>query len=210
MRFLIVPLLILLAACMPAGSDDVSATHGVTASRAGLSGFEVAVDRVLPVAAALCQTRRPEARCDFQIVIDGRYKVTPNAYQTLDADGRPVLGVTEGLLAAIANSDELAFVLAHEAAHHIAGHAGASFPNLLPDGDAAGASQSAAFHDLRRTELEADALGAEIVNLAGFDPLRGARFFLRLPDSGRAEHSTHPDHDTRWHHVSQAVRALPQ
>jgi Zn-dependent protease with chaperone function len=204
MRYLVIPMLLVMAACMPAGSVDAPIVGAVPSARAGVSHFDEAVARVLPVAHAICERQRPDARCDFKVVIDTRYKVTPNAYQTVDADGRPVLGVTEGLLAMIANRDELAFVLAHEAAHHVAGHTGEPALTLLQHKDSAMATS----HDTRRTELEADALGVAIARAAGFDPLRGARFFLRLPDPGKAVLGTHPDHETRWRNVTQAARAV--
>ena len=46
-------------------------------------------------------------------------------------------------------------------------------------------------------ELEADALGAEIAFAAGFDPLRGAAFFDRLPDPGKKFLGTHPPNAER-------------
>lgn len=203
MRYLGLPLLLVMAACLPAGSVDSPVAVPAPATRAGTTHFDAAVARVLPVATDICEMQRPDARCDFKVVIDRRYKVTPNAYQTVDAEGRPVLGVTEGLLALVANSDELAFVLAHEAAHHIAGHKGETALRLLQHR----APVMPAPDDLRRTELAADAMGVAIARAAGFDPLRGARFFLRLPDPGQAAQATHPDHQTRWRNVTQAAAA---
>ena len=52
----------------------------------------------------------------------------PGWIDTLQAQGRPVIFFTLGLIADARNSDELAFVLGHEAAHHIAGHLAASNP----------------------------------------------------------------------------------
>ena len=41
-------------------------------------------------------------------------------------------------------------------------------------------------------ELEADALGTIITARAGYDPLRGAEFFARIPDPGDKFLGTHP------------------
>ncbi|MEZ5684732.1 MAG: M48 family metalloprotease [Paracoccaceae bacterium] len=56
------------------------------------------------------------------MVVDDRPDQPANAFQTEDKYGRPVVGFTLGLIAEAANRDELAFVMGHEAAHHIAGH----------------------------------------------------------------------------------------
>jgi Zn-dependent protease with chaperone function len=84
--------------------------------------FMAVQSRVEPVAEAECARRNPGANCDFRIVVDDRPGMPPNAYQTLDRQGRPLLGVTASLIAQIHNEDELALIMAHEAAHHIAGH----------------------------------------------------------------------------------------
>ena len=57
-------------------------------------------------------------------------------------------------------------------------------------------------------ELEADALGAEIAYRAGFNPLRGAGFFDRLPEPHRGGQSTHPDNRTRKAVVAKVMVRL--
>ena len=84
--------------------------------------FVAVVGQVEPVAERYCQTMRRVANCDFQIVIDDRPGQPPNAFQTLDQSGRPILAFTVALIRDARNREELAFVLGHEAAHHIAGH----------------------------------------------------------------------------------------
>lgn len=84
--------------------------------------FISVVQQVEPVAEAECRQRLPNANCDFKIVVDDRPGQPPNAFQTLDAQGRPVLAFNLALIATVQNADELAFVMGHEAAHHIAGH----------------------------------------------------------------------------------------
>ena len=57
-------------------------------------------------------------------------------------------------------------------------------------------------------ELEADALGTVIAARAGFDPVRGAQFFFRLPDPGNRILGTHPPNAERVEIVNQTAAAL--
>jgi len=86
-----------------------------------ISFAEVAA-RIEPVAEALCRERAQVLNCDFRVVIDLRPEPMPNAFQTVDRAGRPILGFNAALIALARNPDELAFVMGHEAAHHIEGH----------------------------------------------------------------------------------------
>lgn len=189
--------------------------------------FAAVVDRVAPVAEAECRRRAPGANCDFRIVVDARPNQPPNAFQTLDDDGRPIVAFTLGLIAEARNADELAFVMGHEAAHHIAGHiprqqanaaAGALvFAGLavLTGGDAnavrsaqeIGAAVGARAYS-KDFELEADALGTVITHQAGFDPVRGAAFFDRIPDPGDRFLGTHPPNADRIATVRRTAAGL--
>ena len=60
----------------------------------------------------------------------------------------------------------------------------------------------------REFELEADALGAEIALIAGFDPIRGAGFFDRLPEPGNRFLGSHPPNAQRKAVVVATVRRL--
>ena len=180
-----------------------------------------------PVAEGLCRTRLPKANCDFQIVVDTRRNQPPNAFQTVDKAGRPIIGFTVALIGDARNEDELAFVLGHEAAHHIAGHltktrdtamAGALLGGLLAT--LAGADQAAVgtAQDLGATvgartfskdfELEADRLGTLISYRAGYDPERGAAFFARIPDPGDQFLGTHPPNASRQKTVRDTLATL--
>ncbi len=78
--------------------------------------------RVEPVAEAFCtQETEPGTDCDFVLVIDRDPDEAPNAFQHY-SNGRPTLTVTLAFLDLVKAPDELAFVLSHEAGHHIAGH----------------------------------------------------------------------------------------
>jgi hypothetical protein len=55
-------------------------------------------------------------------------------------------------------------------------------------------------------ELQADALGAEIALVAGYDPLRGTAFFDRLPDPGDKFLGSHPPNAARKAQAAATVR----
>lgn len=218
-----------LAACLAlaACATPPGAPTGPQAEAAqvqALSFVEV-VRRVEPVAEAECARRNPGAICDFRIVVDDRPYMEPNAYQTLDSTGRPVLAFTAALIAIVQNEDELAFVMAHEASHHIAGHlermgqnasagaaafgriareAAGATPDSIREAEMLGAQVGARSYS-KEFELEADRLGALVAVEAGFDPLHGADFFLRLPDPGNRFLGTHPSNAERIATVRAAM-----
>lgn len=184
--------------------------------------FVAVVTRVEPIAERYCQSLSRVANCDFRIVIDDRPGQPANAFQTLDDNGRPILAMTVALIADARNRDELAFIMGHEAAHHIAGHipqqestalAGAILAGILATASGAGEQGVRAAQDMGATvgarrfskdfELEADSLGAEIAIAAGYDPLIGMAFFDRIPDPGDAFLGSHPANAQR----KQVVRA---
>jgi len=208
----------------PPAPDAVPAE---AAARSQALRFLQVVAEVEPVAERVCRSRSTARNCDFRIVVDDRRGAPPNAFQTLDSRGRPVIGFTLALIADARNPDELAFVLGHEAAHHIAGHiprrqeqalSGALLAGALAQASgltpaevraarSRGAEVAARSHS-RAFELEADALGAEIALLAGFDPVRGSGFFDRLPDPGDHFLASHPPNAQRKAQVAETVRRL--
>lgn len=206
----------------PAGDSAETAS-----ARAAAETFLRVVAAVEPVAEDLCRSEGIARTCDFRIVVDDRLDQPPNAFQTLDNRGRPVIGFTLALIANAQNPDELAFVMGHEAAHHIAGHiprrqdqalAGALVAGVLAQASGAAPDQVRAAQDLgaevaargysREFELEADALGAEIALIAGFDPIRGSGFFDRLPDPGDRFLGSHPPNAERKAKVAATVRKM--
>ena len=205
-----------LAACgttydVPAAGPAIApspAPSGLPGRARTAADFRRVVARVEPVAEAFCREEAPNADpryCDFRIGLATDPKMPPNAFQTEGDDGRPVVVVGATLLAEMRSDDEIAFVLSHEASHHIAGHipkqqqqqalgalilgglvAATGDPTTgLPASDAAirQAMQVGAFIGGRSYsqsyELEADSLGAFIAARAGYDPERGAAIFLR-------------------------------
>ncbi len=197
------------------------------AGRAAALTFLQVVATVEPVAEKLCRSRGEARICDFRIVVDDRPGQPPNAFQTLDNRGRPVIGFTLALIAEARNADELAFVLGHEAAHHIAGHipkreeqalSGALLAGVLAAASGLSPDEVEAAQELgaataargysREFELEADALGAEITWLAGYDAVLGSAFFDRLPDPGDRFSSSHPANSQRKAVIAATVRRL--
>ena len=189
--------------------------------------FVSVVRTVEPVAERECQARTSGVNCDFNIVVDDRPNQPANAYQTVDRAGRPVIAFTLGLISDARNADELAFVLGHEAAHHIAGHIGRQQQNAVAgavifaglatlSGGNASAVESAqrlgaqvgARSYSKNFELEADALGTVITARAGYDPLRGAEFFARIPDPGDKFLGTHPPNASRLDTVRRTAAGL--
>lgn len=202
-----------LAAC--GTTYQVPVVSGTTGPVAVLPGgaartpgdFNRVVARVEPVAEAFCREENPGAApgfCDYRITLDRDPDQPPNAYQTRDDDGRPLIVFGSTLLAQMQSDDEIAFVLSHEASHHIAGHipkqqqqqmlgALALGGLVAVAGDSIGmpASQQqieqamnvGAYVGARSYsqtyELEADTLGAFITARAGYDPERGAQIFGR-------------------------------
>jgi predicted Zn-dependent protease len=57
-------------------------------------------------------------------------------------------------------------------------------------------------------ELEADALGTVIAVQAGYNPLRGADFFFRIPDPGNTFLGTHPANADRLRVVTRTAARL--
>ncbi len=139
--------------------------------------------------------------------------------------------VNSGLLAKVANDDELAGVLAHEVGHIVARHSikklqalqGYSILRLLVavapvsgSGEVGNAADAAFAQFLlgysREDELLADQLGARYAKLAGYDPHGMITFLLKLQDINRhmplQEHSyfkTHPYIPDRLRVVKQEI-----
>lgn len=174
-----------------------------------------------------CLRKTNGQKCDFKILVDLNPRAPANAFQTLDDDQQPVIIFTRSMIRSAQNADELAFVMGHEAAHHVLDHIARQNEN---------ASASAAkFGDLARLqgasaaeveeaqklgakvgvqayvqsfELEADQLGTIITYNAGYNPLIGARYFDRIPDPGDKFLSTHPPNAQRVQIVEQTARQL--
>ena len=179
---------------------------------------------VEPVAESTCNRINPGLNCDFKIVVDPDPAAPMNAYQTVDRNGWPLIVFTQRMIAEFANKDEIAFVTAHEAAHHILGHipqqqksamvggvllglAGAAIARNSDVGRQAGADSFDSAFRLgsfigsraysKEHEIEADELGAVIAESAGYDAVVGVQLFNRVPDPGNQFLGSHPPNAQR-------------
>lgn len=203
------------------------ATRAPLRPEAAVAQLQAVVERVEPVAEQECLRRTRGVECDLSIFIDEDPRQPPNAFQTLDRDGNPMIVFTMALAQEARNADELAFILGHEAAHHILGHIpqaqqtaflGALVAGVLAQSGGAptdaveiaqqlGASVgSRAFS--KDFELDADQLGTIIAARAGYDPVRGAEYFNRVPDPGNRFLGTHPPNADRIRVVRQTAAGL--
>jgi beta-barrel assembly-enhancing protease len=138
------------------------------------------------------------------------------------------IGINSGLLAVAQSESELASVLAHEIAHVTQRHLARmlakqkqtsvlSIAGLLVAILAARANPNAAFGALslgstlqtdlmlsfsRDAEREADRIGFDMLNQAGFDPAGMSAFFMRLQQANRLNESRAPEY-LRTHPVTQ-------
>jgi predicted Zn-dependent protease len=127
------------------------------------------------------------------------------------------------------DDDELAFIISHEAAHVVAGHASAKLSFMaeflgkekLPTARAAlleflaTDSYAAVFRPTARLqEREADTLGAAIFFASGYDPQRALGLFDKLAELETSEHGSTPEaHDAasvRKQAVSGVIGKLRQ
>ncbi|MFD2740327.1 M48 family metalloprotease [Sulfitobacter aestuarii] len=211
----------------PAPVASASDRPGSMSTAQAARTFAQVVRTVEPVAERECRARTRGVNCDFNIVVDDRPGQPANAYQTLDKAGRPVIAFTLGLISDARNADELAFVMGHEAAHHIAGHIGRQQQNAVAGAVIFGGlaaltggnnsavesaqrlgAQVGARSYSKNFELEADGLGTIITARAGYNPLRGAEFFARIPDPGDRFLGTHPPNAQRLDTVRRTMAGL--
>lgn len=228
-----------LAALLIAGCDVVTTAGPVSTGAAqqpssethiapaNTQTFAQVVRSVEPVAERQCRARTTQVNCDFRILVDDRPNQPANAFQTVDKSGRPIIAFTVALINDARNADELAFVMGHEAAHHIQGHIARQQQNAVAGAVIAGSlavllgGTTEAVESAQRTgaqvgartyskdfELEADALGTVISAKAGYNPVRGAQFFSRIPDPGDRFLGTHPPNAQRIEIVRRTAAGL--
>jgi predicted Zn-dependent protease len=252
-RPLAAALAILLASCGTTYDVPVATTTpqpGVTLVQTGSppprrpyaaarADWDRVVGRVRPQAESFCREEnpgRPRDFCTFTIRLVENPRMPPNAFQTIGNDGRPLLVMTSNLLADTRNADEIAFVLAHEAGHHVAGHLQRQQANVAigalilgslaaatigPGTDRASADRIVAdAMDLgafagqrvysQAFELEADTLGAFIAARSGYSPDTGALMFYRTPSATGPQSlwSTHPPSPQRLATVNRASEEI--
>lgn len=224
--------LVLLAACepvvlpAPAPSSAGGSDAQMRVNRAARQFVQV-VETVEPVAESECRARTSGINCDFQIVVDDRADQAANAFQTEDRLGRPIIAFNVALINSVRNADELAFIMGHEAAHHLREHlaktresatvgavvfagiaaiSGAE-AEAVRNAEQLGAAVGARTYS-KEFELEADQLGTIIAYKAGYDPILGSAFFTRIPDPGNRFLGSHPPNAARAQIVRETVAAL--
>jgi len=185
------------------------------------------VARIEPIGEQICRDIGRMSNCDFKVQVDTSSPDVVNAYQTLEKDGRPLVVFSIGLLKAARNTDEVAFVLGHEMAHHIAGHieqrrgssglGGMILGGLIAYSGGSAQDVDSAF-DLgaavgsrvysKDHELQADEIGTLITYYAGYDPLRGSKFFTRIHDPGDKFLGSHPPNAARIDRVNRTMARL--
>ncbi|MGR3369876.1 MAG: M48 family metallopeptidase [Sagittula sp.] len=207
--------------------SPVGATSAQLRANQAARQFVEVVEAVEPVAEQMCRARTSGLNCDFQIVVDDRADQPPNAFQTVDRFGRPIVAFNLGLINSVENADELAFVMGHEAAHHIRDHltktresatvgavvfagiaaiSGAE-AEAVRNAEQLGAAVGARTYS-KEFELEADQLGTIISAQAGYDPVRGAAFFARIPDPGNRFLGSHPPNAARLEVVKRTAASI--
>jgi predicted Zn-dependent protease len=222
-RVWLILLAVVLVACAPAPPPPppvrplpVAAPAPAVAPEVAVARFREVVARVEPVARSVCRERAPQRNCDFRILVDTRPDQPINAFQTVDRAGQPVLIFTAALILDARSADELAFVMGHEAGHHIAGHldrqrdsavATAIIAGVLAQASGGGSATVQVAQELgaavgsrvfsQEFELEADAIGTVIALRAGYDAERGLGLFYRLPDPGNRFLGSHPPNAAR-------------
>lgn len=219
MRRLILMLALVLSACDSGGVVAVPASEWRPSSpelQALAVAFSEVSDSVGEASRAECRRRTRSVNCDFAILVALDPREPANAFQTLDENGRPLIIFTQEMLRSTRNADEMAFVMGHEAAHHVLGHIGRQAENARESArifgelaqrqgrDAAavesaqqlGAEVGAQYYS-RAFELEADQLGTVITHSAGYNPLIGLEFFERIPDPGDRFLASHPPNAQR-------------
>ncbi|QPM91332.1 M48 family metalloprotease [Pseudooceanicola algae] len=199
---------------------------------ADMARFTRVVARVEPVAESVCrrETAGSGRTCDIRVIIDQDMS-QPNAYQTYDSSGRPIVAFSRPMLAEVRNDDELAFILGHEMGHHIGAHTdklqsqaitGALVGGILVatlGGDAndavLGAYAGTAVGSMAYSqtyELESDVVATYITEQAGYNPVTGARFFARpkpqQTSGGLSFWGSHPPDRKRLATVLETVDQL--
>ncbi|SLN22075.1 M48 family metallopeptidase [Ruegeria meonggei] len=178
-------------------------------------------------ARAECLRQAKVSNCDFTILVDLNPRAPANAFQTVDDRDQPVIIFTRAMIQSAQNADELAFVMGHEAAHHVLGHIGRQTQNAKEsavifgdlgklygeDGKDLERSQKLGAEvgtqiNVKEFELEADQLGTIITHNAGYNPLVGAKYFARIPDPGDRFLGTHPPNAQRVQIVLDTARQL--
>ena len=171
----------------------------------------------------------PEPRYPYEFHV-----VNDKAINAFALPGGPVF-VNIGSIQAADNEAELAGVIAHEMGHVYMRHGAMMASNQLKASMALGVlgaivgrgvggqlaqmggqlfASGALLHNSRTAESEADAVGARIMYMAGYNPRALSEFFRKLEQEGGARGpqmlSDHPDPGNRAQAIDDLIRTLPR
>jgi Zn-dependent protease with chaperone function len=126
------------------------------------------------------------------------------------ANGRYAIMTTK-MLEFVQNDDELAVIMAHEAAHNLLGHPGRLEDEKVPHGILRNFGGNAA--KVRATEEEADRLGVKLLWAAGYNVNAAIPFWRRLyakydPIPIPKLLRTHPSFGARERMINEVIREL--
>lgn len=144
------------------------------------------------------------ARVAFLPACPSRVHLARSGQRNAYADGRHVF-LTTGLVSQLKDQDELAFVIAHEMAHNILGHAAIMRGRAVRGG--IGRALGSSGRIVRATEDAADTLGGELMLDAGFDPVAGSELLRRFGGAGVDLFGTHASADARIAAMQALARA---
>ena len=210
-----------------APASDTEAARAPEVAPALVRNFDRVRRGLGPTAGRICAQEGDAASCSFRFRLDPRADLPEGALVTRGDDGTAVIIATGTLLEKVQSNDELAFVLAHMAGHHIEGHRRGGNQTAIAQtllsgaqGAASGNIQSIVNTAIRLNsaagprsfslseEIAADALATRIAAEAGFDPVAGAAFFARNPEGAEQFLKIHRPDPARMAAVRQVAGAL--
>lgn len=137
----------------------------------GVARFDAALEAALAKPPAMLVIERSGERRTISLSglpgCASRVELVPGKKLNAAADGK-IVQITSGVIGETRGDDELAFVIGHEMAHNILGHA----VRL----DRTGRSTA----NIRATETGADLLALKLMKSAGYDPMAASRFWARF------------------------------
>ena len=178
-----------------------------TATRFVASDIEKTWDTIEPSVFAICNSANTHERplaCSFQLEVSNKPVAKPNAKTWKGKDGIAHISVNSAMLRMFQNIDEIAFVLAHEAAHTVANHHGKIGHKNLSGGFTISHDNS------QYMELEADVIGSVIAANSGFDPVKGADLLTRLTGGAEVKSKSHPELKRRLEAIAKTSGTLRQ
>lgn len=194
MRFVLLALSVFLVGCAGTSSQNVArfSLQENTVSPAGgqIGSYDKTIAQIIKVATAMCHAEaKPNSNieCKFAVSFGPIRSGVPAASSQIDNLGHTTISINQAMLNRTSNFDQLAFVIAHEAAHTIAGHHSAFLTTRSQTGFTVGKTGGRP-----QIELEADALATVISRKAGFNPMKGVLILNHLGSHVIKASRTHP------------------